>query len=256
VLAKVACPRGFRVIALPAPADTFDLAPETDAACLVTQRSHTVALASLQSASITRTIATASEPSIACFRKDGVQIITGSVADRSVTIYDCASGKVVVRLPLALAPRYFCTTADGGQLYITGDGMDAVVTIYPYRTEVAETRLAGHGPAAMAITETNPSYLMVSNPPANSITVLDVDSGKLVAVVQVGKGPNSIIVTPRREYALVLNEGSGDLAVIRIYSLGGNQEGGVRVKRYKSAPVFSLIPVGQCPVSAAVVTFS
>jgi len=72
----------------------------------------------------------------------------------------------------------------------------------------------------------------------------------------VGKGPKSIIVTPRREYALVLNEGSGDLAVIRIYSLGGNQEGGVRVKRYKSAPVFSLIPVGQCPVSAAVVTFS
>jgi YVTN family beta-propeller protein len=163
---------------------------------------------------------------------------------------------VVVRLPLALAPRHFCTTADGGQLYLTGDGMDAVVTVYPYRTEVAETRLAGHGPAAMAVAETNPAYLMVANPAADSVTVLDVDSGKLVALVQVGKGPNNIVVTPQGEYALVLNEASGDLAVIRIYSLGGNQVGGVRVKRYKSAPLFSLIPVGQGPVSAAVVTFS
>jgi YVTN family beta-propeller protein len=108
----------------------------------------------------------------------------------------------------------------------------------------------------MAIAETSPAYLLVANPSADSVTVLDVDSGKLVALVQVGKGPNAIVITPDRQYALVLNETSGDLAVIRVYSLGGNQEGGVRVKRYKSAPLFSLIPVGQRPVSAAVVTFS
>jgi YVTN family beta-propeller protein len=108
----------------------------------------------------------------------------------------------------------------------------------------------------MAITETSPSYLMVANPASDCVTVLDVESGRLVAVVQVGRGPNSIVITPDRHYALVLNETSGDLAVIRIYSLGGNQEGGVRVKRYKSAPLFNLIPVGARPVSAAVVMFT
>ena len=43
----------------------------------------------------------------------------------------------------------------------------------------------------------------------------------------------------------MLNEKSGDMAVIRIFSLGGNQVGGDRVKRYKSAPLFTMIPVGE-----------
>jgi hypothetical protein len=61
------------------------------------------------------------------------------------------------------------------------------------------------------------------------------------------------VITPDREYALVLNRLSGDMAVIWLRELGGNQVGGVRVKRYKTAPLFTMIPVGQGPVSAAVV---
>ena len=81
--------------------------------------------------------------------------------------------------------------------------------------------------------------------------MLDVETGKLVALVQVGREPRQIVITPDNEYALVLNEKSGDMAVIRIFSLGGNQVGGDRVKRYKSAPLFTMIPVGERPVSAA-----
>ena len=69
---------------------------------------------------------------------------------------------------------------------------DAVVTVYPNRTEVAETTLAGHAPGCMAVTETNPSYLMIANPDDNAITVFDVDNGKLTALVQVGAEPRRI----------------------------------------------------------------
>ena len=156
------------------------------------------------------------------------------------------TGKTVVRLPLPLEPRHFCFTPDGGQLFISGDGMDAVVIVYPYQTEVAETILAGHAPGVMAITDTSPSYLLVANPESSGITVFDVDTRKLVAVVQVGRQPGSILVTPDNQYALVLNEESGDLAVIRIFSLAARY-------RYKPAPLFTMIPVGEKPVSAAVV---
>jgi YVTN family beta-propeller protein len=136
--------------------------------------------------------------------------------------------------------------------------MDAVVSVYPYRTEIAETLLAGHAPGCMAIYESDrpPSYLLVANPGADSVTVLDVETGNLVAVVQVGKEPRQIVITPDNAYALVLNQKSGDMAVIRIYSLGGNQVGGNRVKRYKSAPLFTMIPVGERPVDAAVVALT
>lgn len=248
--------RPARHIRLSSPPSDFDFSRETDDACAVSQRDRTLVIASLAKGAIVRTIAASTEPSIARFRKDGRQLIAGSQADRSLTIYDVASGKTVVRLPLPLRPRHFCFTDDGGRLYVTGDGMDAVVTVYPNRTEVAETTLAGHAPGCMAITETNPSYLMIANPDDNAITVFDVDNGKLAALVQVGAEPCQIVITPDKQYALVLNRKSGDLAVIRIFSLSGNQVGGVRVKRYKSAPLFTMIPVGQKPVSAAVVALA
>ncbi|HXK04198.1 MAG TPA: hypothetical protein VMS37_17470 [Verrucomicrobiae bacterium] len=249
--------RPARRIRLAAPYDDFDLARETDDACMVSRGGRSLALASLAKAAVTRTITAQVELSMARFRKDGKQIIAGSQSDRSLTIYDTASGRVVVRLPISVAPRNFCFTEDGGQLYVTGDGMDAVVTVYPYRTEVAETRLAGRAPGGMAVTETSPSsYLMLTNPEADGVTVLDVDTGKLIAVVEVGKDPTAIVITPDKQYALVLNQGSGDMAVIWLRTLAGNQVGGVRVKRYKSAPLFTMVPVGEGPVSAAVVALS
>jgi YVTN family beta-propeller protein len=247
--------RPGRRIRFASPPDDFDLSPEKDEASVVTRRDRTIAIVSLADAAVARTIHAATEPSLARFRLDGRQLIAGSQPDRSLTFYDVATGKTIVRLPLAVAPKEFCFTQDGGQLYVTGDGMDAVVNVYPYRTEVWETLLAGHAPGVMVTAEPDkpPYYLLVANPDADTVTVLDVETGKLVALVAVGSQPRQIVLTPNREYALVLNEKSGDMAVIRIFSLGGNQVGGNRVKRYKSAPLFTMIPVGERPVSAAVV---
>ena len=247
--------RPGRRIRLSTPPVDFDLSRETDDACVVATTARTISVVSLAKSSLSRTIQAATEPSLARFRMDGTQLITGSQSDRSLTIYDVPTGKTVVHLPLSIAPREFCFTADGGHLYVSGDGMDAVVSVFPYRTEVWETLLAGHAPGAMAIAESDrpPAYLLVANPDADRVTVLDVETGNLVALVQVGQEPRTIVITPDNEYALVLNEKSGDMAVIRIFSLGGNQVGGDRVKRYKSAPLFTMIPVGERPVSAAVV---
>ena len=233
-----------RRIRLSAPPDGFDLSRNNQAA-IASRQDRSIAIASLTSAAIERTIA-AAEPSIVRFQSDGKQLMAGSRPDRSVTIFDAPTGKTVVRLPLPLEPRHFCFTPDGGQLFISGDGMDAVVIVYPYQTEVEETILAGHAPGVMAITDTLPSYLLVANPETSGIMVFDVDTRKLVAAIQVGRQPGSILVTPDNQYVLVLNEGSGDLAVIRIFSLAARY-------RYKPAPLFTLIPVGEKPVSGAVV---
>ena len=238
--------RPARRIRLSTPPDDFDLSSENRAA-IASRQDRGIVIASLTSATIERTIAAGAEPSIVRFQLDGKQLIAGSRPERSVTIFDVATGKTVVRLPLPLEPRHFCfTPPDGGQLFISGDGMDAVVIVYPYQTEVAETILAGHAPGVMAITDTSPSYLLVANPESSRITVFDVDMRKLVAVVQVGRRPGSILITPDNQYILVLNEQSGDLAVIRIFSLAARY-------RYKPAPLFTMIPVGEKPVSAAVV---
>lgn len=243
--------RPRRRIRLAAPADDFDLSRDGHAA-MASRQGRSIVLASLAGAAIDRTIAASEEPSIVRFHWTGKQVLAGSRAGRSLTIFDVPTGKVVVRLPLPLAPRHFCFTPDsGGQLFISGEGIDGVVIVFPYTTEVDQTILAGHAPGAMAVTSKAPSYLLVANPDSNGVTVLDVDTRKLVAVVQVGEAPGHILLTPDEEYALVLDEKSGDLAVIRLLSLTMAPDGSRR--RYRSAPLFTVIPVGEKPVSAAVV---
>ena len=240
-----------RRVRLPAPADGFDLSVKGQAAIAIRQN-RSIVLASLADGSITRTIAAGAEPTLVSFQPlDGLQLIVGSQSDRSLAVFDAATGKTMVRLPLAVAPRHFCFDASGGQLFVTGEGMDAVVIVFPYSTEVDQTILAGRAPGAMAVTD---RFLLVANPETDAITVLDVATRKLVAVVEVGREPRYILITPDKQYALVLNEKSGDMAVIRVFSLDRTPSGGQR--RYKSAPLFTLFPVGERPVGAAVVALT
>ena len=65
-----------------------------------------------------------------------------------------------------------------------------------------------------------------------------------------GQEPRHILITPDKQYALVLNRKSGDMAVIRIYSL--TSQDSMRRYRYPT-PLFTMIPVGGQPVDAAMV---
>jgi DNA-binding beta-propeller fold protein YncE len=115
---------------------------------------------------------------------------------------------------------------------------------------VWQTVLAGRAPGAMAATDT-PPFLLVANPQTSSVTVLDLANQNLAAVVSVGAGPGEILTTPDNQYALVLNELSGDMTVLRLDRLSAASSD--RILRYKNASLFTTIPVGAEPVSAAVV---
>ena len=221
-------------------------------AAVASYATRSIAIVSLDHAAIDRVIDARDEPSILHFRQDGAQLIAGSHPDRALTIFDPASGKTVVRLPVGIAPRNFCPDNTGGQLYVTGDGMDAVVVIYPYETEVGQTILAGHAPGAMAVTQGDTPLLLVANPENDRITALDAtNTGKsLVTFVDVGQEPHRIVITPDNEYALALNRRSGDLSVIRRISLSNGRP------FRRPTPVFTMIPVGEEPVAAAVVPWS
>jgi YVTN family beta-propeller protein len=179
------------------------------------------------------------------FQSDSKQLLVANTADRLLIVLSMPSGKLVVQLPLVLQPERFCFKPDGGQLFITGAGMDAVAVVYPYRTEVAETVLAGRLPGAMAATTTTDyDYLFVSNTASGDVTILDITERKAIARVAAGREPDFITVTPDGQYALILNRQSGDMAVIHIPA--------ITVNRYKAAALFTLIPVGSRPVAAAV----
>ena len=179
-------------------------------------------------------------------QSDSRQLIGANVSERMLSIYDVPRRRLVVNLPLAVRPDHLCFKSDGGQLFVTGEGMDGVVIVYPYYTpQIGQTVLAGHTPGAMAVS-TSPGYLFVANPKSADVSILDIETSKLLAVTPVGTEPSSITVTPDDQYALVLNQASGDMAVIRIKNIQS-------AAHSRKGALFMLIPVGSKPVSAAVV---
>ena len=185
----------------------------------------------------------AGEPTAVRFRWDGRIAMAALRNESLLSVLDAPSRQIMTELPLALRPDHFCFKADGGQLFITGEGRDAIVIVYPYQTEIAQTSLSGRKPGQMACSAT-PSFLFVSNPAAGSVSVFNTETQKVVAVVGVGVQPGPIVITPDEQYALVLNQGSGDIGVIRIDS--------IKQGRARRAPLFTMIPVGGIPVAALV----
>jgi DNA-binding beta-propeller fold protein YncE len=241
--------KAARRIRLNSAGDGFDLSVDGRAA-VACRQDKTIVLAALDAVQVERTLRWDAVPEFVRFRTDGKLLLAAAAAGRSITFFDVAGGKTMVRLPLPFEPRRYAITPDGGQVFLSGPGMDAVAIVFPYHTEVWQTVLAGRAPGVMAATDT-PPFLLVANPDTNTVTVLDLANQNLSAVVHVGAGPGTILATPDNQYALVLNELSGDMAVIRLDRLSASSSD--RVLRYKSASLFTMVPVGEGPVSAAVV---
>jgi YVTN family beta-propeller protein len=180
----------------------------------------------------------------AVFRADGNLLISANRGARMLSLIDPHSGRLMVHLPLPVRPDCLCATNDpvhgDGQLFVSGEGMDGVVIMDTYHSQIAETVLAGHAPGALAVSDT---LLFVASPQSGDVSILEIDSRKVIAVVPVGADPGAVLVTPDNRYALVLNRKSGDVAVLRASTAA--------TKRFKWT-LLTLIPVGERPVSAAV----
>lgn len=184
------------------------------------------------------------------FRADAQLLFAANLGERSLTAVNVPSLQVIADLPLAMKPQNLCFNADAGQLFVSGEGMDAVAIVFPYDTlEVEQTILAGRDPGFMACSA-NPAYLFVASHSGSDVCILGVASRKIIGIVEVGVRPSYITVTPDSQYALVLDELSGDMAVIRVTGIRTNAE----ANRTKSgAALFTMIPVGARPVHAAIV---
>ncbi len=227
---------------VPRPAAGFELSPRAAIAAFSFGDAGAACFADLTLRKCGPTIAAGGTVGPLRFLSDGSALILANLDQSRLSLYDVASTRLITHLPLALRPERMCFNEDGGQLFVTGPGMDAVVVVYPYHTpQVAETVLAGRAPGAMAASA---NYLFIANPQSGDVSILDITRRRVVAVVSVGAEPDAVVVTPDDQYALVLNRRSGDMAVLWV--------GAIKPDRNKRAPLFTLIPVGSKPVSVAV----
>jgi len=183
------------------------------------------------------------------FRSDGKVLLAANLQNRSLLALDVPTLKTVVELPLAMQPDQLCFNADQGQLFVSGQGMDGIAVVFPFDTlYVDQTLLAGRDPGTMACSA-SPAYLFVASRTGSDLCILNIDTRKVVGFVETGGRPSLVTVTPDSQYALVLDQMSGDMGVVRIpRSLTGTER---RLKTGGS--LFTMISVGSKPVDAVVV---
>jgi DNA-binding beta-propeller fold protein YncE len=226
-----------------APVD-IDLSPEPYAAVSAGQRG-TVDLIHLVTGQHWRTQLPGGIGAVR-FRGDGQMLLVANFHEQSLTGLSVPKLETITDLPLAMKPENLCFNSDQGQLFVSGDGMDGVAIVFPYNTpEVDQTILAGRDPGVMACSDT-PAYLFVGSNSGSDVCILNIDSRKLIGIVDVGQQPTYITVTPDSQYALILDERSGEMAVIHIPAIRTNRE-------KSGASLFTMLPVGAKPVQAAVI---
>ena len=223
------------------PEEPVALALSSDGKTAAVTSPTTVRLVSLVERSTGEPLGRANYGEVA-FLSNGERLIAADLDQQQISIYRVNNPRLVTHLPIAVRPENFAFTRDGGQLFVTGLGGDSVVIVYPYDIpEVAETVLVGHAPAMMTPSS---SLLFITSPASGDVSVLNIGTHKVIAVLPVGNDPGQVLITPDEQFALVLNRESGSVTVLNIDAIQPN--------RNQSAALVTVIPVGSRPVSAAI----
>jgi len=114
---------------LPLPADPFDLEVSPDGTTLAISYGAARAISFVD---VTRRQAfplvhASGEIGLVRFQSDSRKLIAANVSERMLSIYHVPARKLMVNLPLAVQPDHLCFKPDGGELFVTGRGMDRIV---------------------------------------------------------------------------------------------------------------------------------
>ena len=187
------------------------------------------------------------------FRADGQRLLAANLQERCITALTTPDLQTIADLSLAMVPQNLCFNADQGQLFVTGEGMDAVAIVFPYNPlEVEQTVLAGRDPGVMGCSE-DPAYLFVGSHSGSDVSILNVDTRRVIGIVDAGRTSTLITVTPDSQYALILSESAGTMAVIHIPDVVNNVGDYNKRRNKATASLFTLLPVGSRPVDLAIV---
>jgi len=198
--------------------------------------------------------AAATEVGVPCgavrFRRDGKTILAAAAAAREIVTIDAQSGKLLARLPLSVSPSRFCLNPRGGEMFVTGKGEDAIAIVSSFQNEVEQTVLAGRTPYGMAVSESR-NLLFVTNPETGDLTILNIETRGVSASVHVGETPGDVLLTPDGEYALVLDQRSGNVSVVRITTVLDHKA----KTNSPPSPLFTVFPTAADARSAIIVPY-
>lgn len=134
------------------------------------------------------------------FTPDGRLAFVSLSEEGKVAVIDPTTRKVMSKVSVGTVPIQVYATPDSRTLLVANQGTRkqpgntvSVIDLPTFKaTKTIVTAPGAHG----VVVDREGRYAYVSNIYANSVSVLDIKDGKVIATVRVGKEPNGISVTP------------------------------------------------------------
>jgi YVTN family beta-propeller protein len=167
-----------------------------------------------------------------------------SRSERRISVVDLRHGVLVTNLELAGKPTDMLLKPDGGELYVISPEAHGLQAINTWTHEVGDYMVLGSAPTR-GVLSNDASLLYVSDTAAGRVTPVDIFNRRIVRdpgkgfPVPAGVAPAALRFDPNENLLLVVSQGSGDLAVIRV----------------RTNFLVTMIPVGDHPQELAVKLF-
>jgi YVTN family beta-propeller protein len=242
--------RVTRRVGLPATPSGLDVSDEM--AAVTTAATHSVIRVSLSQGVVAGTTDLGLRAGLVRLHQDAKLILIGAADRNEIVTVHSMSGALLARLPLAFTPARFCFNVDRGQMFVTGSSGDEIAIVSPYQSEVDQTIVGGRSPCGMAVGALNgQNLLFVTNPGSGDLTVFDIDTRQHASSVYVGGKPGEVLLTPDGEYALAVDQESGDVAVVRIRTVLDRRTNTGPAPLVK--PLFTIFHTGAAPQAATII---
>jgi YVTN family beta-propeller protein len=215
--------------------------PDGKTVLVVNRRDGTLGIHDPATLALRGTVAVVAQPEDVAVLPDGSLAYVLSRSERRISVVDLRRGVLVTHLELAGTPTDMLLKPDGGELYVISPEAHGLQAINTSTHEVGDYMVLGAAPTRGVLSE-DASLMYVSDTAGGRVTPVDIYNRRIVRdpgkgfPVPAGDSPAALRFDPAENLLLVVSQGSGDLAVIRV----------------RTNFLLTLIPVGDHPRELAV----
>jgi len=167
------------------------------------------------------TVSVLPQPDEVAILPDNSLAFAMSRSEARLSVVDLRRSVLVANLELAGKPTEMLLKPDGGELYVISPEAHGLQAINTWTHEVGDTMILGSAPTRGALSADG-SLLYVSDTAADRVIPVDIANRRIirdpekVLPIPTGDEPGALRFDPNETLLLVVSQGSGDLAVIRV----------------------------------------
>ncbi len=218
--------------------------PDGKSVLVVNRRDSSLGIHDATTLALRGSVSVVPQPADVAVLPDSSLAFVLSRAERRISVVDLRRGVLATNLELAGKPTDMLLKPDGGELYVISPEAHGLQAINTWTHEVGDYMVLGSAPTRGVLSE-DASLLYVSDTAAGRVTPVDIFNRRIVRdpgkgfPVPAGDSPAALRFDPAENLLLVVSQGSGDLAVIRV----------------RTNFLLTMIPVGDHPQDLAVKLF-